>query len=181
MAPRRYPPIVNENLTAAIKSTGPRPGSSPLEGDGFEPSVPRHADLIVVDDQLLPAQDALRAATAYRALRRRFLDIQLWPGDRGAAEPEHLAGPQGDERFVIAYRLRNLCHACAVIGCVRYAFDIDHSAKFLGTNPSDCGGVAGNFCYNRYGTCWQPYVKGLTIMIDSLHNGNRMEDVWMDK
>src|ERR1700730_4982116 len=35
--------------------------------------------------------------------------------------------------------------------------------------------------YNRYGTCWQPYVKGLAIMIDSLHNGNRMEDVWMDK
>jgi peptide/nickel transport system substrate-binding protein len=34
--------------------------------------------------------------------------------------------------------------------------------------------------YNRYGTCWQPYVKGLTIMIDSLHNGNRMEDVWLD-
>jgi peptide/nickel transport system substrate-binding protein len=35
--------------------------------------------------------------------------------------------------------------------------------------------------YNRYATCWQPWVKGLTIMIDSLHNGNRMEDVWLDK
>jgi len=35
--------------------------------------------------------------------------------------------------------------------------------------------------YSRQGTCRQPYVKGLTIMIDSLHNGNRMEDVWMDK
>jgi peptide/nickel transport system substrate-binding protein len=35
--------------------------------------------------------------------------------------------------------------------------------------------------YNRYGTCWQPWVKGLTIMIDSLHNGNRMEEVWLDK
>jgi ABC-type transport system substrate-binding protein len=22
--------------------------------------------------------------------------------------------------------------------------------------------------YNRYGTCWQPYVKGLTIMVNSL-------------
>jgi peptide/nickel transport system substrate-binding protein len=35
--------------------------------------------------------------------------------------------------------------------------------------------------YGRRGTCWQPYVKGLTIMVDSLHNGNRMEDVWLDK
>ena len=35
--------------------------------------------------------------------------------------------------------------------------------------------------YNRYGTCWQPYVKGLTIMVNSLFNGNRMEDVWLDK
>jgi ABC-type multidrug transport system fused ATPase/permease subunit len=32
--------------------------------------------------------------------------------------------------------------------------------------------------YSRGGTCWQPYVKGLTIMVNSLHNGNRMEDVW---
>jgi len=35
--------------------------------------------------------------------------------------------------------------------------------------------------YNRGGTCWQPYVKGLTIMVNSLFNGNRMEDVWLDK
>jgi peptide/nickel transport system substrate-binding protein len=35
--------------------------------------------------------------------------------------------------------------------------------------------------YSRGGTCWQPYVKGLTIMVNSLHNGNRMEDVWLDK
>jgi peptide/nickel transport system substrate-binding protein len=35
--------------------------------------------------------------------------------------------------------------------------------------------------YSRGGTCWQPYVKGLTIMVNSIHNGNRMEDVWMDK
>jgi hypothetical protein len=90
---------------------------STLEGAGFEPLVPRHAG----SDCRRLAQDALRAATAYRALRQRFLDVQLWPGDHGAAEPEHLARPQGDEKFVIAPPLRNLCNACAVIGCVRYA------------------------------------------------------------
>jgi peptide/nickel transport system substrate-binding protein len=35
--------------------------------------------------------------------------------------------------------------------------------------------------YNRAGTCWQPYVKGLTIMVNSIFNGNRREDVWLDK
>ena len=32
-----------------------------------------------------------------------------------------------------------------------------------------------------YGICWQPLVKGLTIMVNSLFNGWRMEDVWLDK
>ena len=35
--------------------------------------------------------------------------------------------------------------------------------------------------YNRGGSCWQPYVKGLTIMVNSITNGWRMEDVWLDK
>jgi peptide/nickel transport system substrate-binding protein len=30
-------------------------------------------------------------------------------------------------------------------------------------------------------SCRQPYVKGLTIMVNSIYNGWRMEDVWMDK
>ena len=30
-------------------------------------------------------------------------------------------------------------------------------------------------------TCWQPRVKGLTIMVNSIFNGWRMEDVWLDK
>ena len=34
--------------------------------------------------------------------------------------------------------------------------------------------------YNRSGSCWQPYVKGLTIMVNSITNGWRMEDVWLD-
>jgi len=35
--------------------------------------------------------------------------------------------------------------------------------------------------YSRTGTCWQPYVKGLTIMVNSIFNGNRREDIWLDK
>jgi peptide/nickel transport system substrate-binding protein len=35
--------------------------------------------------------------------------------------------------------------------------------------------------YSRGGTCWQPYVKGLTLMVNSIFNGNRREDMWLDK
>jgi peptide/nickel transport system substrate-binding protein len=35
--------------------------------------------------------------------------------------------------------------------------------------------------HSRNGTCWQPYVKGMTIMVNSSYNGYRYEDVWLDK
>jgi len=35
--------------------------------------------------------------------------------------------------------------------------------------------------YPRGGTCSQPYVKGLTTMVNSIYNGYRMEDVWLDR
>ena len=35
--------------------------------------------------------------------------------------------------------------------------------------------------HNRSGTCWQSYVKGYTPMVNSIYNGLRMEDVWLDK
>jgi peptide/nickel transport system substrate-binding protein len=35
--------------------------------------------------------------------------------------------------------------------------------------------------YPRGATCRQPYVKGLTIMANSLFNGWRLEDVWLEK
>jgi peptide/nickel transport system substrate-binding protein len=34
--------------------------------------------------------------------------------------------------------------------------------------------------YGRVGHCWQPLVKGLTLMVNSMFNGWRMEDVWLD-
>ena len=35
--------------------------------------------------------------------------------------------------------------------------------------------------FNRGGTCWDPAVKGLTVMENSIYNGWRMEDVWLDR
>ena len=35
--------------------------------------------------------------------------------------------------------------------------------------------------FRRVGYCWQPQVKGLTIMVNSMFNGWRFEDIWLDK
>jgi peptide/nickel transport system substrate-binding protein len=35
--------------------------------------------------------------------------------------------------------------------------------------------------HNRVTTCLHPYVKGFTPMVNSIYNGLRMEDVWLDK
>jgi peptide/nickel transport system substrate-binding protein len=35
--------------------------------------------------------------------------------------------------------------------------------------------------YTRAASCWLPRVNGLTIMVNSLFNGWRFEDVWLDK
>ena len=35
--------------------------------------------------------------------------------------------------------------------------------------------------HSQSGTCWQPYVKGYTMTINSIYNGLRMEDVWLDR
>src|SRR5271165_5443446 len=35
--------------------------------------------------------------------------------------------------------------------------------------------------FNRGGICWDPKVKGLTVMTNSIYNGWRMEDVWLDR
>jgi peptide/nickel transport system substrate-binding protein len=33
----------------------------------------------------------------------------------------------------------------------------------------------------RAGTCWQPQVKGVTVMVNSSYNGYRYEDLWLDR
>ena len=35
--------------------------------------------------------------------------------------------------------------------------------------------------YSGDGSCRRPYVKGLTLMVNSIFNGWRLEDVWLDK
>ena len=42
-------------------------------------------------------------------------------------------------------------------------------------------GASPIIAHERLATCWQPPVKGLTIMVNSVYNGWRFEDVWLDR
>jgi hypothetical protein len=86
--------------------------------------------LINVDDRRYLPFAAMHSSAAYGAIYRRHRNVTFWPGDRGLAAPEVT---QGGREFIIGYLLRDLCHACATVGRVRFAFDFDAGGKFLGT------------------------------------------------
>ena len=55
----------------------------------------------------------------------------------------------------------------------RLVWEIDKKLQQDGARPI--------IYYNPAATCWQPHVKGLTTMVNSIYNGWRFEDVWLDK
>ena len=55
----------------------------------------------------------------------------------------------------------------------RLVWEIDRKLQQDGARPI--------LYHTRLGTCMQPQVKGLTVMVNSQYNGWRMEDVWLDR
>jgi peptide/nickel transport system substrate-binding protein len=55
----------------------------------------------------------------------------------------------------------------------KLVWDIDRKLQEDGARPI--------VYHTRLGACYQPQVKGLTIMVNSQYNGWRMEDVWLDR
>jgi hypothetical protein len=86
--------------------------------------------LIDVDDQRNLSTSEMRSVAAYAEIHRHYPNVTFWPGDRGISGPE--IALNGRE-IIVGYVLRDLCHACAIVGRVGYAFDFDASGKFLGT------------------------------------------------
>lgn len=89
---------------------------------------------INVDNQQLLNQTDLTKNLTYTALAKKYPQISLWPDDRsGTNAPTVKDLPGGGRRFAVSYRLRNFCHACAVVGSAQFGFDFDQAGKFLGT------------------------------------------------
>ena len=52
-------------------------------------------------------------------------------------------------------------------------WDIDTRLQWEGARPV--------IFHTRGATCWHPQVRGLSTMVNSMVNGWRMEDVWLDR
>ena len=86
-----------------------------------------------VDNHKLVSVDALKRNAAYRALAKRHKEISLWPGDRYETEtPDVEMAANAGVHIVVNYRLREQCHACAVLGHAWFLFDFDGKGKFQG-------------------------------------------------
>lgn len=83
----------------------------------------------LVSTELADAPDIV-GAPAYPALKQRYPDLTLWPGDAEFRSMEHL--PDNSQRFLFAYPLRDGCHACALAGHALLALDFDASGTYLG-------------------------------------------------
>jgi hypothetical protein len=83
---------------------------------------------IDVDDQRYLPMEKLRADVTYREIARRYPHLTFWPGDRSRL-PE---AAMGGQQIIVDYLLRDVCHACAIVGYVQFAFNFDHAGRFLG-------------------------------------------------
>jgi hypothetical protein len=84
--------------------------------------------LIDVDDQRSLPLAQMRLSPAYKEIRHHYPNVTFWPGERGRLGPEVL---KNGREIIVGYLLRDLCHACAIVGRVRYAFDFNAEGKFL--------------------------------------------------
>lgn len=58
---------------------------------------------------------------AYAALAKRSKEVMLWPGDRSG------------NGYPAVERLRDVCHACTILGEAQFAFTFDRAGQFVGT------------------------------------------------
>jgi hypothetical protein len=88
-----------------------------------------------VDDYNITSKAGLSNNPRYTALARRYPNVAIFPGDRsGTNFPIARNLPGGGQRFVVAYKLVDGCHACNQIGTLKLAFDFDRGGRFTGAS-----------------------------------------------
>lgn len=91
--------------------------------------------MIDVDDFQFVDLTELKKDPTYLKIVGSFPDASVWPGDRfNFDQPSCTTLPGGGQSFVLAYIIRNGCHACEHIGMARFAFNFDKDGNFTGTH-----------------------------------------------
>lgn len=109
-----YPFRANDNYGVTLVNG--RPGM--IDVDDFE-----YVDLTV-----------LKQDSTYLKIIDDYPDAAVFPGDRYLYnQPIVEQLPDGGERFIVRYSLKNGCHACMEVGFVDFAFDFNRQGDFTGT------------------------------------------------
>jgi len=89
--------------------------------------------LIDVDALDSLPQSGMHRDPAYVSLVAQYPKLSMWPGDRNGKLDPVVAeiAPDRTRRFVVHYRFRDGCHACAQIGAASFGFEFDHNGRFL--------------------------------------------------
>jgi len=83
-------------------------------------------------DNLKLQKEQLARDPAYAKLVQRFPNAEVWPEDRFSTEsPVAERLQDGGQRFIVVYRITDLCRACKELGKARFGFDFDTNGKFL--------------------------------------------------
>jgi len=91
--------------------------------------------IVDADDLALLPQSAMEKDPQFATLRARHPQIRLWDDDndrRPGTLPQQQPLPEGGQRFVIDYSLKDLCRTCMLLGHASFGFDFDPAGKFLG-------------------------------------------------
>jgi predicted secreted protein len=89
---------------------------------------------IDVDDESFTPDAEMRKNAAYAALAEQYPRISVWPGDRFDSKlPTVTSTGWGFQTFLVQYKLRDGCHACAEVGTATLAFKFDTQGIFQGT------------------------------------------------
>jgi hypothetical protein len=94
---------------------------------------------IDVDDPDVVRASALESPS-YAGAVRAHPRAAVFPGDRfhpAAVREEPL--PDGGQRFLVSYLLRDGCHACAVVGRLVLAFEFDATGRLVRTAVASAG------------------------------------------
>ena len=89
--------------------------------------------LLDVDDPKYMDPAVLAHHPACAAMLRAHPKLTPFPGDRyHHSAVQRMAAVGGGQRFVVGEDLRDGCHACAILGKARVAFDFDAAGTFRG-------------------------------------------------
>jgi hypothetical protein len=91
--------------------------------------------MLDVDDLKKLDVAAMEQDSWYQERKKKFPQMEIWPGDRSASIPwpRVQSLPDGGVEFVVTYPLINGCHACEHVGMARFGWEFDGSGKFLKT------------------------------------------------